>query len=170
MNRFNKSLLMAFIASATLISVSHAEDPMHGPGPDDHGREGHPPRMHGPMDPARAEKQLERMIDHRVPDATPEQKTRLLAIAKSAMADMKPLREQMHAARAESKKLLAQPTIDRAAIEAARVKQMALHDACSKRMSKAWADAAEVLTPAQRAKVAERMGKRGEHMRMRGPR
>jgi Spy/CpxP family protein refolding chaperone len=122
------------------------------------------------MDPAHAEKRMEHMIDHLVPDATPEQKTRLSAIAKSAMADMKPMREQMRAARADSKKLLAQPTIDRAAIEAARVKQMALQDARSKRMSKAMADAAEVLTPAQRAKVAERMAKRGHPMQRRGPR
>ena len=53
--------------------------------------------------------------------------------------------------------LLKAPTIDRAAIEGLRSQQMAVADAISKRVSTAFADTAEVLTPEQRVKLAERM-------------
>jgi len=58
--------------------------------------------------------------------------------------------------------LLAAPTIDRAALEQVRVAQMQSADARSRRTLQAMADAAEVLTPEQRAKAAERMRRRME--------
>ena len=51
--------------------------------------------------------------------------------------------------------LLSQPTLDRAAIEAFRVEQMALADTASKRFAQAVADVSEVLTADQRRKVSE---------------
>ena len=109
---------------------------------------------------------LARMINN-IPDVTPEQKTRLQAIAKAAAADLKPLHEKMRAAHEESRKLLTAPTVDRAAIERARAEQASLHDAISKRMTQAFADGAEVLTPAQRAKIAERHAQRQAKMKQR---
>jgi Spy/CpxP family protein refolding chaperone len=61
--------------------------------------------------------------------------------------------------------LLAAPTIDRAALEQARVARMQVEDARSRRIVQAMADAAEVLTPEQRTKVAERFAKRMDHWR-----
>ena len=51
--------------------------------------------------------------------------------------------------------LFAQPTVDAAALEALRQKQMAMHDAASKRMMQAMLDVAQVLTPEQRKKADE---------------
>jgi protein CpxP len=130
---------------------------------------GHGMHMRGQMDPARAAEHMERMISHRVPDATADQKARLSAIAKAAMADLKPIGVKIRAARAESARLLTQQSIDRAAIERVRADISALNDARSKRMTQAFADAAEVLTPAQRAKIAERMQQRQARMQQKRP-
>jgi periplasmic protein CpxP/Spy len=72
---------------------------------------------------------------------------------------MKSLHEQHRATRQKIVAVLTQPTIDRAALEQLRQQQMQMADQASKRMTQAFADAAEVLTPAQRAKAAERMQK-----------
>ena len=47
------------------------------------------------------------------------------------------------------------PTIDRTAIERLRAEQIALAETASKRIAQALADAAEVLNPEQRKKVAD---------------
>ena len=67
------------------------------------------------------------------------------------------LREKRFAARRTIVDLLSKPTIDRAAIEAQRVEQMRLADAGSTLLTKALADAAEVLTPEQRVAFVKRM-------------
>lgn len=120
---------------------------------------------HHRMDPA---KRFDRMIHRLVPDATPEQKAKLQAIAKSAFEDLKPLREKSRAAHAESMKLLAQPNIDRAALERVRQTEQQLNDQRSRRITQAFADAAEVLTPAQRAAAAEKLAKHQGHRGFRG--
>ena len=56
--------------------------------------------------------------------------------------------------------LVAQPTIDRAAIEQLRADELQLAETMSKRVAKAIADAAEVLTPEQRVKLAGQWKKR----------
>lgn len=124
-------------------------------------------RRHGGMDGEEGTRRMERRIDRlvRAVGATPEQKARLVAIATAARADLRPLREQQRAQRLRGMQLLAAPTIDRAALEQARVAQMQAADARSRRMTQAMADAAEVLTPEQRVKAAERMQRRMERQR-----
>jgi Spy/CpxP family protein refolding chaperone len=61
---------------------------------------------------------------------------------------------QMRGAHEEMVKLLTAPTIDRAAIEQARQANIAALDRSSKAMVSGLADAAQVLTPDQRSKVA----------------
>jgi Spy/CpxP family protein refolding chaperone len=63
-------------------------------------------------------------------------------------------------ARAKAIALMSAPTIDRAAIETLRVEQIGLADTASKRIAQALADTAEVLSPEQRVKLAERMQRR----------
>jgi periplasmic protein CpxP/Spy len=94
-------------------------------------------------------------------DATADQQEKLRAIVRDAIKDVLPVREKMQAARATARELLTQQTIDRAGIEKFRTDQIAIHDAASKRLVAAVADAAEVLTPEQRRKLSEMLPGRG---------
>jgi periplasmic protein CpxP/Spy len=117
---------------------------------------------HRALDPEERARRLDYRIGRLVRDVggTPEQKQRLVAIASAAMADLQPLRDQARQARLRSLQLLAAPVIDRSALEQQRLLQIQALDARSRRTVQAMADAAEVLTPEQRAKVAERMQSR----------
>jgi Spy/CpxP family protein refolding chaperone len=88
-------------------------------------------------------------------DATAEQKQKLTVIAQALAADMQPLHQKMREAHKRGIDLLRQPTVDRAAVEAFRAEQIAAADTASKRLAQALADAADVLTPEQRAKLAQ---------------
>lgn len=138
-----------------------------GPGP--HGFGGHGPRG---MSPERMDARIDRMAERLVQSVygTPEQTQKIAGIAKKAAADLRELSKQRVDLRAKSTELLKAPTIDRAAIETLRTQQLALADAASKRATTAFADAAEVLTPEQRTKLAERWEKRGAHRGERGGR
>jgi Spy/CpxP family protein refolding chaperone len=96
-------------------------------------------------------------------DATPEQQNKIDAIVVAAVKDVHPLREQARAARRDAMKLLSAPTIDRNAAEQLRAQQITLHEKISKRMMQAMLDAAEVLTPQQREKLAKTMAERHHH-------
>ena len=114
--------------------------------------------MSGPMD----DQHIERMVKHMAVeiDATPEQTAKLADIARAAAKDLRPLREKARDSRRQGMDLLAAPTIDRAAIERLRAEHIQAADAASKRLTQALADTAEVLTPAQRQKLAERFHRR----------
>jgi Spy/CpxP family protein refolding chaperone len=88
-------------------------------------------------------------------DTTAEQQDKLRSIAHAAVKDLLPVREKVQAARETGRELLMQQTIDRAALEKLRADQIAIHDAASRRLIQAIADAAETLTPEQRRKVAD---------------
>lgn len=111
----------------------------------------------GPIDPAEAQEHAEHMVGHLAwaVDATPEQKQKLTVIATAMMKDLLPVHEKMHAARARAVDLLRAPQTDRAALETLRAEQIALADGVSKRLAQGLADAADVLTPQQRAKLAQ---------------
>src|SRR5712675_428829 len=116
----------------------------------------------GPLSPAQIDDRIDRMTKHMAIeiDATADQQAKIAAIAKAAVADLRPLREKAQAARAQAVTLLTAPTIDRSAIERLRAEQIGLAETASKRIAQALADAADVLSPEQRRKVADWMARR----------
>lgn len=156
-------LAIALIAGAAggFASKAFAHGPMGGPfGPGMFGGG----FMHGPVDPVRADARIERMMKHLAVelDATPDQTQRLTAIAKQAARDLAPLREKSVDLRKEAAALYGATVVDRAALERLRAEQIRIADESSKRMTQAFGDASEVLTPEQRKKIADRMQQAGE--------
>jgi periplasmic protein CpxP/Spy len=109
------------------------------------------------------EAHADRMIRHIAVeiDATNEQQDKLRAVVNSAVHDLLPVRDKMLAARATARDLLTQQIIDRVALEKLRADQIAVHDAASKRLVQAIADAGEALTPEQRRKLSTMIPPRG---------
>jgi protein CpxP len=115
-------------------------------------------------DPAKMDAHVERMVKHFAVevDATPAQKEKLTAIAKDAARDLAPMRVKLQSARKDAIGLVGAATVDRAAMERLRAEHLALAETASRRVSQALADAADVLTPEQRQKVATHLQKRAE--------
>ena len=104
----------------------------------------------------------ERMLDS--VGASAEQKTRVRDILKTAQDERRQQREAGQAQHQQMLQLLSAPQIDAVAAEALRQQQQARHDAASKRMLQAMLDVQAVLTPEQRAKMAEQMKARQDMM------
>jgi len=107
----------------------------------------------GPMSAEMLSDRIERGVKYVLldTDATAEQRQQVTAILESAATDVHALVDQHHEAHKQIHEILSAPTIDRARLETLRAEQMGLADQASKRVVTALADAAEVLTPAQRA-------------------
>ena len=99
--------------------------------------------------------------------ASDAQRAQVKQIMQAAMADLRQQHEATRALRQQSMQLFSQPTVDANAAEALRQQMLAQHDAASKRMLQAMLDVSRVLTPEQRAKIAEHMKQRAEHMKER---
>lgn len=107
---------------------------------------------------------LEALEDVGVSAATREQ---VQAIFKAARDDLKAQHEQGKLLRQQAMQLWAAPNIDAAALEAVRKQQSSLHERASARMQQAMVDAGRLLSPEQRAKLAERMKKMMQRMQQR---
>lgn len=93
-------------------------------------------------------------------DATAEQEERIWAIVDGARAELRPMMREFRDTREAVMELMAAPTIDRAAAETLRAGRIAAIDEASRKMTAAMLDAAEVLTPEQRAELARHLGER----------
>ena len=100
----------------------------------------------------------ERMLD--AVGASAEQKAKLREIYRAASDDLRAQHQAGRALQAQMVALMAAPQVDAAAAEALRQQQLARHDSVTKRGLQAMLDAQAVLTPEQRAKLAEHMAKR----------
>ena len=96
-------------------------------------------------------------------DASDDQRTQVRAIATAAIADMGEFRDFKRAGREALVDALTQETVDRAALETLRQSKLETADRASQRLLTALADAAEVLTPAQRTALAEELESRDWH-------
>ena len=123
-----------------------------------HGGFGPPWRhgfMHGPLSAAQIEDRADRMVRHLAieVDATSDQQEKLRVVVRGAVRDIVPMRDKVHAAREQGRKLLTEPTVNRPEIERLRAEQVALADQFSKRVAQALGDAGEILTLEQRKKL-----------------
>ena len=117
--------------------------------------------MGAAIDPAMMDEHLDRILKHLYVeiDATEPQKQQLAPIVKAAAHDLLPMRTQFHDGRRHAVDLLSRESVDRAALEALRANQLRLAEQASIRFTQALADIADVLTPAQRKQLAERIGR-----------
>lgn len=156
-------MLRPFALTALLLALGAIfAGPAHAQGTMGHGGPagGHQHRMGPGMEGGP-------MVSDRMLDAvgvSAEQKTRVREIMGSARDDIGKVREGDRGLHQQLMALMAVPTIDAAAAEAVRQKLLVSHDATSKRRLQAMLDAAAVLTPEQRQKLAERVKSRHDLM------
>jgi periplasmic protein CpxP/Spy len=90
-------------------------------------------------------------------DATDAQKAQITPLVQQAVTDLLPMHAQLQAAHTQAIQALTQTTVDRTALEAARVAHLQLADQASKRLTQLLADVDDVLTPAQRSALADHL-------------
>ena len=100
----------------------------------------------------------ERVLD-RI-EATPAQREQIRQIVERAKTDLHAQHQEGRALHEQGLKLWAQPQIDTAAAERLRQQMLAHHDKASQKMLGYMIEIGNVLTPAQRAKLADDMQKR----------
>jgi Spy/CpxP family protein refolding chaperone len=88
-------------------------------------------------------------------DATDDQQQRVSAILTAALEEASKLKDRHHENREAFAAALAAPTVDRATLEETRKAELALAEEASQLLVKTLADAAEVLTPAQRKELLD---------------
>lgn len=148
MRIMNRQTITAFLLGAALVvgAGAYAVDRHQGM-----------QAMHGSDPTAHADHVLKHLyVDLDVTDA---QKAQIDPLVKQAMQDLKPMHTQLHDAHVKAMQTLTQPTLDRAAMEASRAQAMQLADQASKRLVQLIADVGDVLTPAQRQKLANHLDK-----------
>ena len=139
------------VACATVALSADAQE--RGPGP-----------MHGPGAGAMmmfggSPEHVARHVDHMLDglNASDAQRTQIKQIAQAAAADLKAQHEAGKALRERGLQIFAAPTVDANAAESVRQQIEAQHDQASRRVLQAMLDVSRVLTPEQRAKIAERV-------------
>lgn len=125
------------------------------------GFHGGPFGHRGPVGAEVRQERMTRFVQHLLVDldATPEQQTRILEIVRRAMTDAAPLWDQRGTARRQAVELLSAPQLDRAAMEKLRQEQVGAIETASKRVMDTLLDVAQVLTPEQRARFADRIAR-----------
>lgn len=109
--------------------------------------------------PADVAAHLDQVLQHVYVEtgATPAQQAQIAPLVQVTATDLMLLHDQFHTEHAQMLALLTADTIDRAALENARVAQLNVLDQASKELVQLLADTAGVLTPEQRKALAEKL-------------
>jgi Spy/CpxP family protein refolding chaperone len=141
-------------AVASLIAIGGSSEALamrgflgHARGPHGHGFQD--------LEAAREHAELAARWLLRSVDASDAQQARVSEIVGDSLEALAPLAEQHRAHHEALVELLAQETIDRAALEGLRAQELALADAASRALVVALADVAETLTPGQRTELLD---------------
>ena len=110
---------------------------------------------HGPMAGNKHLEHMQAMLTKI--GASDAQKSQIEGILKPAFDEMKAAHESHSAAFKQFHEAITAPSIDRARLESLRADQLKSLDQASKRLVTAISDAAEVLTPEQRAALAKQI-------------
>jgi Spy/CpxP family protein refolding chaperone len=132
------------------------------------GRMGHHGGGMGGMmmgSPEHVGRMMDRMLDGL--NATDAQRSQIRQIAEAAATDLKAQRDASRSLHQRSLEILTAPNVDANAAEQLRQQMLAQHDQASRRMMLAMIDISRVLTPEQKAKIAERMKERAAKMQER---
>ena len=124
----------------------------HGPGMRD--MDG-PDMMMFRGSPAHIDRAVDRMLDGL--NATDAQRSQIKQIATAAAADLKAQHDAARGLHERALQIYTAANVDANAAEALRQQMLAQHDQASRRIQQAMLDVSRVLTPDQRAKIAERM-------------
>jgi periplasmic protein CpxP/Spy len=150
---FSRMTLIAFVAGAALAGgiVAVAATGMDGGF--------HLGMMSGPHSAADISAHVDHVLKHLYVeiDATDAQEAQITPLVQQAVSDLLPMHAQLQAAHAQAVQALTSNTVDRSALEAARVAHLQLADQASKRLTQLLGDVDEVLTPAQRTALAAHM-------------
>src|SRR5260370_23497174 len=151
---FNRSTILSFVAGAAVAVAVGASEQVAAMGGWHHG---------SMMDGTHSAAEVNAHVDHMLKpfyveiDATDAQKAQIGPLVKQAVNDLLPLHSQAHAAHQHAMDALSQATLDRGALEAARVEHLQLADQASKRLVQLMGDVGDVLTPTQRKALTDHL-------------
>ena len=181
--RWAASALVVLAATVGAVGGAHAQgmpgsgDPgsggtrMNGPEKNRPGLGGHEMFGPGPMMFGGPPERVARTVDHLLDglNATDQQRSQIKQIAIGAATDLRAMAERDRSAHDRGVQIFAAPTVDASAAESLRQELLAQHEQASRRVLQAMLDVAKVLTPEQRAKIADRLHQREAilHDRMR---
>jgi Spy/CpxP family protein refolding chaperone len=117
-------------------------------------------------DPGKMATHMEHRLKSTLEDvgASAAQQEQVAQIFKVAAEDLRAIKDQYPSGgHKELHQILTGPSIDRNRLEILRSEHLRFADEASRRLTLALADAAEVLTPEQRAAVTEKMAKKSRH-------
>ncbi|WP_082938512.1 Spy/CpxP family protein refolding chaperone [Mitsuaria sp. 7] len=168
---FSRPLKMLALAATMSVAAlaAHAQPaPGDAPPPPPHGMRRGGPDFGGPGGPggfgAMGPMHGKLLKDAGVTDA---QQAQIKQIFEAARTDLKPQRDTERQLHERMQALFTAPTVDANAVEQVRQQMHAAHDVESKRITLAMIDASRVLSPEQRAKIAQLKNQQRDKMKER---